>query len=422
MAVTILSYLHNATTLLFGIYISAAFLGILMNRRNILTLLGFSVSIGIIYLVSYYFLGTSGTRKIYPLIIHLPLILFLTFFYHYRLSLSSLTVVTTYLCCQISNWIGIAVLDLTGLEWAYYSVRIFITVLVFLILIHFVSSATAQLLLKPTREIVILGFLPFIYYLFDYLTTVYTTLMYSGMDVVVEFLGFMICIFYLLFLLLYFKQYEEKREAEQRSQLMNMQQTQSQKEIEAIRRSEYTISLLRHDMRHFLSNLSVFIEQGELDRAQDYIHEIIRTSDQTARHRYCKNELVNMILSAHEPQIKNSGIDFQYSIQIPEQLSVSDMDMTAILSNALENAIHATVSLAPENRRIILNFYRNNDKLLLSIKNTFAKAPVFVDGMPQTTAVGHGLGTKSIHYITEKLHGNCQFFVSGEYFVLQIIL
>lgn len=112
--------------------------------------------------------------------------------------------------------------------------------------------------------------------------------MYSGMDVVVEFLGFMICIFYLLFLLLYFKQYEEKREAEQRSQLMNMQQTQSQKEIEAIRRSEYTISLLRHDMRHFLSNLSVFIEQGELDRAQDYILEIIRTSDQTARHRYCK--------------------------------------------------------------------------------------------------------------------------------------
>ena len=80
MAVTILSYLHNATTLLFGIYISAAFLGILMNRRNILTLLGFSVSIGIIYLVSYYFLGTSGTEKIYPLIIHLPLILFLTFF------------------------------------------------------------------------------------------------------------------------------------------------------------------------------------------------------------------------------------------------------------------------------------------------------------------------------------------------------
>ena len=35
MAVTILSYLHNATTLLFGIYISAAFLGILMNRRKI---------------------------------------------------------------------------------------------------------------------------------------------------------------------------------------------------------------------------------------------------------------------------------------------------------------------------------------------------------------------------------------------------
>ena len=422
MAVTILSYLHNATTLLFGVYISAAFLGILMSRRNILTLLGFSVPIGIVYLLSYYFLGTSGTEKIYPLIIHLPLTLFLTFFYHYRLSLSALSVVTTYLCCQISNWIGIFAFDLTGLEWVYYSARIFTTLLVFLILIRFVSSATAQLLLKPTREIVILGFLPFIYYLFDYLTTVYTNLMYSGMDVIVEFLGFMICIFYLLFLLLYFKQYEAKREAEQRSQLMNMQQTQSKKEIEAIRRSEYMVSILRHDMRHFLSNLSVFIDQGELDRAQDYIHEILRTGNQTVRHRYCKNELVNMILSSHEAEIKNLGIDFRYSVQIPEQLPVSDVDMTAILSNALENAIQATEPLAPENRRILLDLYRNNDKLLLSMKNTFAKAPVFVDGMPQTNETGHGLGTKSIYYVTEKLHGNCQFSVSGEYFVLQIIL
>ena len=57
--------------------------------------------------------------------------------------------------------------------------------------------------------------MPFVYYVFDYVTGVYTALLYSGIESVVEFLGFMICIFYILFIFLYFREYEEKTEAEE---------------------------------------------------------------------------------------------------------------------------------------------------------------------------------------------------------------
>lgn len=43
MLINILSLIHNTTTLLFGVYASAAFLGIRMNRKNILALLTFHV-------------------------------------------------------------------------------------------------------------------------------------------------------------------------------------------------------------------------------------------------------------------------------------------------------------------------------------------------------------------------------------------
>lgn len=46
MLVNILSLIHNTTTLLFGVYASAAFLGIRMNRKNILSLLTFSCITG----------------------------------------------------------------------------------------------------------------------------------------------------------------------------------------------------------------------------------------------------------------------------------------------------------------------------------------------------------------------------------------
>lgn len=422
MLENILSILHHATTLLFGVYISSAFLGIRMNRKNVLILFGFSSAVGMIYVLSFIRFGEVITTQIYPLIIHIPLIIFLSLFYKYKPVLSALSVLTAYLCCQISKWVGLVALDMTKQEWVYYSVRIVTTVIVFAVLIRFVSNATAQLIQMPVKSLIIFALMPFTYYLFDYITGVYTALLYSGKEVVVEFLGFVLCIAYFLFLLVYFKQYEEKQEAQQRNRMMEMQRAQSQKELEAIKRSEYSVSLLRHDMRHFLANISAFIDNDETEKAKEYISEILQSVDQTTMHKYCKNEIVNMILSSHENEIKENRIELQHSIQIPEHLPFSDVDLTSILSNALENAIHAVLPLEAENRKIVLDLRMNGEKLLISVKNTFAEMPQIVDGMPMSKKTGHGFGTQSIRYITEKMNGNCQFTVKEDWFIVRVVV
>lgn len=222
MPENVLYILHNATTLLFGVYISAAFLGIRMDRRNVLTLLWFSLALGALCIISNLLWGATGTQRIYPLIIHLPLVIFLHLYYKYRMAHCALSVLTAYLCCQVSKWVGLVAVSLTDEKWVYYAVRIVVTALVFYLFIRYVSDAAAQLLAKPTKDIAILGLMPLVYYLYDYATNVYTELLYSGRAVIAEFLGFVLCIAYILFLFMYFKQYEEKREAEQRGQLMEM--------------------------------------------------------------------------------------------------------------------------------------------------------------------------------------------------------
>ena len=422
MLVNILSLFHNATTLLFGVYASAAFLGIRLNRKNNLALLTFSCITGIFYILSFRLYGTHYTEEIYPLIIHIPLVLFLNLYFKYNATISTLSVLTAYLCCQISNWIGIAAMALTQQEWVYYSVRIFVTVAVFILLVHYVSDITAQLLQKPTWALMVLGFMPFIYYIFDYVTSIYTSLLYSGLEVVGEFLGFVLCISYLMFLFLYFKEYETRKEAEQRNQIMEMKRTQSEKELDAIRRSERAVSILRHDMRHFLLSLSTYIENDDNEKALEYISEVIHTSDKTAMQRYCKNDIVNLILSSHEDAIKNNHIHFEHSIQIPDTLAPSDVDMTAILSNGLENAIHAVLKLPESKREIKLEMRLNEEKLLISLKNTYAEKPEIIDGLPYTSEAGHGFGTKSIWYVAERLNGSCQFSVTDTYFIMRVIL
>ena len=64
----------------------------------------------------------------------------------------------------------------------------------------------------------------------------------------------------------------------------------------------------------------------------------------------------------------------------------------------------------------------DNGKLLLSIRNHFEEKIVFSDDIPVSNKVGHGYGTQSICYMTEKLGGNYQFMVEGNEFILRVII
>lgn len=417
-----LEMFYYGTILLFGIYLSAAFLGIRINRRNSLILLAFSAVVGAVNAVSYVLSGIHFTEELYPLITHLSLALFFVLFYKYRVLPAVIAVFTAYLSCQVSNWMGMLVQCVTEDERVYYCVRIITTVVVFIVLIRYVAAAVAQLLQKSAKDVMIFGLIPIAYYVYDYAVTVYTELLYSGIKVITELLACMLYIFYVVFVLVYFKQYEEKQETQQRSRLMEMQRAQSEKEVDRMKRSEYLVTIMRHDMRHFLNDISSLIKNGEYDRAQTYIHEIIENVDATVEKKYCSNKIVNLILSSYETMIQEGNIDFQYSVELPQELGYSDSDISAILSNALENAVHAVSLLEQGRRKIVLDMHMNNDKLLISIKNTYGRKPKLVDGMPQTKESGHGFGTQSIRYMTEKLKGNCQFVTDEQYFILRVVL
>ena len=420
MVEVLLGFIHNATTLIFGVFISAWILGIRKSRKNLMILLAFTFSVGVLFVGSFMSFGYDGTEKLYPLIIHTPLVLFFIFCFKKKVSVSLLSVLTAYMFCQISNWIGIAAVYATHRMWVYYAVRITVTVTVFILFTLFIANSFNRLLQKPTKAIIILSIMPTVYYIFDYLTCVYTDLLYSGLDVVVEFLGFVLCITFVLFLILYFKQYEEKAESDRLNLLLYMQQIQSQKEVERIRRSEREISILRHDMRHFLTNVSAFIKNGEYGKALGVIDEISALNDSTAFERYSNNKIIDLIVSSRIGDITDAGIEFCHSIRVPAVLHCSDTDITSILSNALENAIHAAKDA--EIKKIELDMHINSDKLLISVKNTFSEPPHITDGIPYTDKSGHGFGTQSIIHVTEKLGGNYQFSVKDDMFILRIII
>lgn len=414
--------LNNSTILLFGVFVSAAVLSIPFHKKNTFILLVFCLGINALQYICYSKLGLKGAEWFYPLHTHLPSVLFFCLYYKHKVLSSFYAVLSAYLCCQLSKWLSLLAWVLSGELWIAYGIRAVINVILGVLIIRYFAPSMAVILTKPIRTVLIFSILPAAYYLFDYIATVYTNMLYSGSEAVYEFLPFVFCVAYLVFSVVYFSEYEAKCEAEQLNRLMEMKRAQSEKEIEAIKRSEYAVSLLRHDMRHFLNNFISFIEQGDAEKAKSYIREVIASVDRTAMQKYCDNEIVNMILSSYGNEMNEKGIRLHHSIQVPSRLPVSDVDLTSILSNGLENAINAVSDLDPDKRTIALDLRMFDDKLLLSIKNPYAHKVEMVDDIPQAKGNGHGLGTLSIKYVAEKLNGNCQFIAKDEQFVLRVVL
>lgn len=85
MILEILTYTHNITTMLFGIFLSAFFLGVKKDKKNVWKLLLLAVISGGLYMVCASVLGPEIEDQIYPLIVHVPLLLMLVFYYKFRL-------------------------------------------------------------------------------------------------------------------------------------------------------------------------------------------------------------------------------------------------------------------------------------------------------------------------------------------------
>lgn len=408
--------------LVFGIVVSADFLDIKFNKKNI-GILGiyFFVSIlaqGTIYLK----LDENIVTALYPIIVHVPLLLLFVCLYKKKIFPSMLAIMTAYLCCQIANWFSNLIVFIDESGWkedAMYSVALIITAL---LVRKYVAKPFSGILAKQDKALLSFAIIPVFYYVFDYLSTVYTEQLYEGNVVAVEFPPLLLAVCYIVFCAVYFRQYEEAQEIETKNRLILIRQQQAQKDIETMHHNEKKLALMRHDMRHFLNNIYQYLENDEVENARKHIEKIVESIDKTTNKRYCQNETINYIISFYENTMESRDIDFSCKIVIPNELRINDVDMTSILSNGLENALRETSTLDKGNRKIELYMAEKSGKLLVSIENTYGRKPVIVDGNPISAQKGHGLGTQSIRYTAEKLNGNCHFSVTDDRFIMQVIL
>lgn len=417
----ILFITNGVLLLLFGINLSAAFAGVKFTKRNFLYFLCLGAFCGALQVLILLLSDESLLWKLYPLVAHLPIILFLNIVYRKRIITALAAVSTAYLCCQPSKWFGVLTISITGNIIVEYVVRNCVLIIVAFIVLRFLASYLSDIFNKETRDVYIFGILPMVYYVFDYTTVIYTNLWTANNRIVAEFLPFFLCVIYVIFCFVYYKEYEQKADAKRNEQIVRITAQQQAKEMKAVKRSEHEIRILRHDMRLFLNSLAVCIENNKTDHAMEMISSFTSHIEGTRIERFCNNEVINYVLSDFAEKCKNEQVQFLYAINWDGVID-DEIVFSSILSNALDNALNAQQELSEESRYVDLMLKSSQGKLLLSVKNPIQKKPVFSDGLPITNQDGHGYGTQSIRYMTERLGGNCQFNAQDNVFITRVII
>lgn len=406
----------------FGIVLSAVFCDIFWTRKKVFAMWG-SVAAILLLQGFIYFAGDADiVEKLYPFITHIPLIVLLCILKG-KCLWPTISVLTAYLCCQLRRWIALLIVAVfAGGSFMQDLVELLITWPILLFLIKYIAPAVRSISYYSVSLQCQFGLVPALYYGFDYLTRIYTNLLLGDTLVIVEFMPFVCSVTY-LFLAVHISGERQARSLlEQTQAIMNLQIEQAVREIAALRETQDKVNIYRHDMRHHMQYLSACIKNGQIEQAQNYIHEIYSEIEANKVTAFCENEAANLIFSTFKKRADKNGIMMQVRARISQMMRVSETDFCVLLFNALENALRACKEQKEKGREGVMEIlvYEKDERLLLQITNSCGEETAFAGGIPVTDRPGHGIGVRSICAIVEQYGGIYSFSAKEGQFILRI--
>lgn len=415
--------IRYASALVFGVLISADFEAIKHTRKNLAIIFSFCFFIMFLQNACWRLFGYDFTNKMYPFITHLPLALLLIFVFKRSAYSSIASVFSAYLCCQISRWVGAVCFFITDAQTAEHLSYILSFCVIYYLIKRYVAGPAHHLMGQSKTACLLFGAIPGLYYIFDYTTTVYTDLLFTGSKAAVQFMPSIVATFYFVFVLIYYLQIERQQQSQRERDLLSTQLVQAKNQFETIRTLSESTAVHRHDLRHHFALLQGYVAAGSLDKIQEYLKNAQENIDAITPQKYCSNYTVNLILSSFAAKASSSNVVLKIIAAIPENIPLSDTEICALLSNGIENAISAVCNISDITKRVVtIKISIHKNKLLVLIQNPYIGEVQIQDGIPLSTNQGHGYGTKSILAITNSNGGQVIFSAENNIFSLKVML
>lgn len=156
-----------------------------------------------------------------------------------------------------------------------------------------------------------------------------------------------------------------------------------------------------HNHKHKLIAINQMLKQKQYSDAEEYIEKELELFKDKAFYVHTGNNTIDVLLSNKMHIAKKHGITFTTNISITGPLKISDVDLSVILGNLLDNAIEAVQSESEKN--MYLQISANDTVFAIKVANTYTKPELTTETRKEKKF--HGIGIKSIKNIVSGYGG-----------------
>ncbi len=370
--------------------------------------------------------GLALYAKWYILTMDVPVIL--TFFYiSKRRDFRDLfTILTTVFINFIIYLVAIWVAHLSKQGyWTYNFTRIILFSIIFFVLHKFIRKRYMQIQDEIEKGWGIYSMLPLIgsiviyleYIRYSFNKNIVEVLLVSS--VIVVFMIIIFVVFYYVFIELH-----DKYLVQEQKRILSIQNKAQRDQFISQKEAAEKTNRRWHDLRHNTEELIGLLEAGNTDMALAYLKEQ-RGMNDIPKEEYCLHQPVNSILCFWSARAKKEGVSVEIRTDVPENLAIDGMELSALFANAFENAYNACLRLPKTNKRYIkVESKYNGKRLAIGFTNSCSDEVTFEGDLPVSQKEGGGIGTKSMTYTVSRYQGTSYFeAVEGEFiarFVLNV--
>lgn len=234
-------------------------------------------------------------------------------------------------------------------------------------------------------------------------------------------LGLSLVGFFLFYILIYelSRNLTDNAALQQKNNLLSMQTAQYQKQKLYMQE----LSRLRHDMKHTFHLLGGLAAEGKLEAIRSYLAAYQKELDIASPIVYCKNDALNALLNYYGQMAREMGVDCRWKLSLPENISISEVDLCSLFGNLIENALTGCGTLPQAQRYFYLTAEARGSMLYLVSTNSFNGKVQKRDKQYLSTKEGHtGLGLLSVKSIAESYNGILEVDHKEGQFLVNVML
>lgn len=195
----------------------------------------------------------------------------------------------------------------------------------------------------------------------------------------------------------------------------------AKQQYESIVHRDVSLRSIKHDMQFHFRTASALLSEGKTEEAERYLADLGNTVAAMRISSWCVDYVANITIGWYADQFSQQGIPFSVMAAIPALRADVHVDISCILSNALQNALEGCAG--QEEPFVRLSAKPKGNNLLLRIENRCRRELSALQDFPTTKrGEGHGLGIAGMKAAAKRHNGYVETCAKEGVFLVDAVL